>query len=97
MDDTASTQSHVASICSILSLRNIFYYLVGYLLLKFVYQVVYHRFFHPLKAFNGPFWASVTRLGFAWHNIKETEIETEWNWMKENGIQILFRVNTINR
>lgn len=47
-----------------------------YLLVKFCYQVVYYRLFHPLRKFPGPFWGSVTRLWITYHNIKGDEPET---------------------
>ncbi|KAF2842058.1 flavonoid 3',5'-hydroxylase [Patellaria atrata CBS 101060] len=50
---------------------------VGFLVcivIRAVYQVVYYRFFHPLRAFPGPFWGSVTRLWIAYHNFKATEL-----------------------
>lgn len=35
---------------------------LAYVAFRIVYQIVYYRFFHPLAAFPGPFWGSVTRL-----------------------------------
>ena len=45
----------------------------GYVLFGILYQIVYYRFFHPLRHFPGPFWGSVTRLWIAYHNVKGTE------------------------
>lgn len=60
--------------------------LVGYIALRFVYQIVYYRFFHPLSVFPGPFWGSVTRLWIAWHNLQETEVPTVHALAKEYGM-----------
>ncbi|KAE8153030.1 cytochrome P450 [Aspergillus avenaceus] len=59
--------------------------LLGYIALRFVYQIVYYRFFHPLSAFPGPFWGSVTRLWIAWHNLRETEVPTVHALTKKYG------------
>ncbi|KFY07806.1 hypothetical protein V492_06804 [Pseudogymnoascus sp. VKM F-4246] len=57
----------------------------GYLALRVLYQIVYYRFFHPLSKFPGPFWASVTRLWIAYHNIKEDEPYVEHELHKKYG------------
>jgi hypothetical protein len=72
MDDSKSTH-----ILSLLTPFNIFLALVAYVLFSAIYQIVYYRFFHPLRHFPGPFWASVTRLWVAYHNIKGDECEVE--------------------
>ncbi|KAF9891592.1 hypothetical protein FE257_003603 [Aspergillus nanangensis] len=59
--------------------------LVAYVAIKFLYQIVYYRFFHPLAAFPGPFWGSVTRLWIAWHNMNETELPTVYALTKKYG------------
>ena len=48
---------------------------VGYVLYSVLYQIVYYRFFHPLAAFPGPFWASVTRLWITYVNIRGQEAD----------------------
>ncbi|KAH7066573.1 cytochrome P450 [Paraphoma chrysanthemicola] len=55
------------------------------IVLPFVYQIVYYRFFHPLRHFPGPFWASVTRLWVAYHNIQRDECEVELALHKKHG------------
>jgi hypothetical protein len=50
---------------------------VSYIALRIAYQIIYYRFFHPLRHFPGPFWASVTRLWIAWHNYLGDECEVE--------------------
>lgn len=50
---------------------------LAYILYKVIAQVVYYRYFHPLRVFPGPFWASVTRLWIGWHCWRQTELETE--------------------
>ncbi|PLB47364.1 putative cytochrome P450 monooxygenase [Aspergillus steynii IBT 23096] len=47
---------------------------LAYVALRFLYQIVYYRFFHPLSVFPGPFWGTVTRLWITWHNLNETEL-----------------------
>lgn len=60
--------------------------LVVYVGLRFLYQIVYYRFFHPLSAFPGPFWGGVTRLWIAWHNLRETEVPTVHALTKKYGM-----------
>ncbi|KAF7617488.1 hypothetical protein AFLA_006409 [Aspergillus flavus NRRL3357] len=57
----------------------------AYVALRFAYQIVYYRFFHPLSVFPGPFWGSVTRLWIAWHNLRETEVPTVYALTKKYG------------
>lgn len=64
--------------------------LLAYIILRFVYQVVYYRFYHPLSVFPGPFWGSVTRLWIAWHNMRETELPTVYALTKKYGMMNLF-------
>lgn len=49
---------------------------LAYVVMSFGYQVIYYRFFHLLRNFPGPFWASVTRLWITYHNIKGDEPQT---------------------
>lgn len=58
---------------------------VSYIIFSIVYQIVYYRFFHPLSKFPGPFWASVTRLWIAYHNLKEDERFVEYELHKKYG------------
>jgi hypothetical protein len=53
--------------------------------LSVLYQIIYYRFFHPLRHFPGPFWASVTRLWIAYHNIKADECELELELHRQYG------------
>lgn len=74
--------------------------LVVYIVLRFLYQIVYYRFFHPLSAFPGPFWGSVTRLWIAWHNLQETEVPTVHALAKEYGMikipkQVSLEINVL--
>ncbi|KAL3480531.1 cytochrome P450 [Aspergillus californicus] len=57
----------------------------AYVVLKFIYQIVHYRFFHPLSAFPGPFWGSVTRLWIAWHNLNQTELPTVYELTEKHG------------
>ncbi|OJJ58310.1 hypothetical protein ASPSYDRAFT_32364 [Aspergillus sydowii CBS 593.65] len=68
-----------------LTLTNLVLGYLAYIVLKFIYQIVYYRFFHPLSAFPGPFWASVTRLWIAWHNVQETELAVVYEATKKYG------------
>lgn len=64
---------------------NVILGLVTYVVLQFVYQIVYYHFFHPLAKFPGPFWGGVTRLWIAWHNLRETELQTVYDLTKKYG------------
>ena len=59
---------------SILTPGNIILAIFAYYFLRLVIQSVYYRFFHPLSKFPGPFWASISRLWIAYHNLKEDEL-----------------------
>lgn len=56
------------------------------LVFRALHQIIYNRFFHPLSAFPGPFWASVTRLWGAYHDLKGDWIDLEWEELKKHGI-----------
>ena len=73
------------SLLALLTARNLFFLFVAYFILSWVEQIVRYRFFSPLRHFPGPFWASVTRLWIAYHNIKEDECETELALHKKHG------------
>lgn len=72
-------------ILSLVTVTNVVLGLIAYVALKFGYQIIYYRFFHPLSKFPGPFWGSVTRLWIAWHNLQETEVPTVYELTKEHG------------
>lgn len=76
------------ALISHLTVGNVFLGLVAYIAARFISQIVYYRFFHPLSAFPGPFWASVTRLWIAWHNLNETEVPTVHALAKQYGMRI---------
>lgn len=59
---------------SILTPGNIILAVFAYYFLRLVIESVYYRFFHPLSKFPGPFWASISRLWIAYHNLKEDEL-----------------------
>ena len=75
----------VPNVLSLLTVRNIFILFIAYIVLGWVEQIVRYRFFSPIRNFPGPFWASVTRLWIAYHNIKEDECETELALHKKQG------------
>ncbi|KAL2851696.1 cytochrome P450 [Aspergillus pseudodeflectus] len=68
-----------------LTVTNVILSFAAYVALKFLYQIIYCRFFHPLSVFPGPFWGSVTRLWIAWHNMNETELPTVYALTKKYG------------
>ncbi|KAE8165445.1 cytochrome P450 [Aspergillus tamarii] len=70
---------------SMFSVTHVILALGAYVVLRFAYQIVYYRFFHPLSVFPGPFWGSVTRLWIAWHNLRETEVATVYALTKRYG------------
>ncbi|KAL4943166.1 hypothetical protein BDV06DRAFT_211288 [Aspergillus oleicola] len=65
--------------------RNIFIALFVLLGVQFLYQFIYYRFFHPLRHYPGPFWASFTRLWQAYHFIKRDRLDLEWQAIKKYG------------
>ena len=73
---------------SLVTVTNIFLGLIAYILFCIVSQIVHYRFFHPLKEFPGPFWASVTRLWIAKQNLQETEYWTAYELTKKYGNSI---------
>ncbi|RYP71109.1 hypothetical protein DL771_005043 [Monosporascus sp. 5C6A] len=58
---------------------------LAYALWKVLWQIVYYRVFHPLSAFPGPFWGSVTRLWLTYHNVKEDECEVVQALHRKHG------------
>lgn len=70
---------------SLVTVTNVVFSIIAYVVLKFVYQIVHYRFLHPLSAFPGPFWASVTRLWIAKQNLQETEYLTVYGLSKKYG------------
>lgn len=72
-------------ILTLLTPFNILLLSVSAIVLSFLYQIIYYRFFHPLRHFPGPFWASCTRLWIAWHNILGDECALELALHKKYG------------
>jgi hypothetical protein len=70
---------------SYLTFFNIILSIATYFAATFIYQIVYYHFFHPLSIFPGPFWAGVTRLWIAWHNVRTTELTTTYELTKKYG------------
>lgn len=58
-------------------------------ILRVLYQVIHYRFFHPLSHFPGPFWASVTRLWIAYHNLMEDECAVFLKLHKIYGMRVM--------
>jgi cytochrome P450 len=76
------SQTQVASLVTPL---NVLFVVLSYVPLSFVYQIIYYRLFHPLRHFPGPFWASVTRLWIAYHNVQRDECEVELALHQKHG------------
>ncbi|KAF2816326.1 flavonoid 3',5'-hydroxylase [Mytilinidion resinicola] len=81
----SATEVDSPSILSKLTFGKFFLAFCAYLAFKALHQIVYYRFFHPLSKFPGPFWASVTRLWVAYHNVKEDERLLEYELHKRYG------------
>ena len=73
------------TLLSLLTIRNTFLLLTAYILYSFLSQFIRYRLLSPIRAFPGPFWASITRLWIAYHNIKEDECEVELALHKKHG------------
>ncbi|KAK3112206.1 hypothetical protein LTR53_011770 [Teratosphaeriaceae sp. CCFEE 6253] len=73
------------ALSSILSPRAIFAIAGAALLLSWLEQAIRYRFLSPLRHFPGPFWASITRLWIAYHNIKGDECEVELALHRRHG------------
>ncbi|KAL4816671.1 putative P450 monooxygenase [Aspergillus spinulosporus] len=81
-----SSLSHVFSTgLHSLNASTILLTLVTVIILQFLCQIIYYKFFHPLRHYPGPFWASVTRLWSAWHYFRGTETELLWQAVKKYG------------
>ncbi|KAJ5721021.1 P450 monooxygenase [Penicillium malachiteum] len=75
----------LAGAFEVVTITNIFLSVIGLLVIQFLYQIVYYRFFHPLKRYPGPFWASVTRIWQAWHFFQGSELDSQWQAVKKYG------------
>lgn len=72
-----SSSEEAAHLLTLLTPLTIVRVVLAFVLSSFLYQIIYYRFFHPLRHFPGPFWASVTRLWVAYHNTLGDECELE--------------------
>ncbi|KAL3462800.1 putative P450 monooxygenase [Aspergillus heterothallicus] len=59
--------------------------LIGCFLVHCLWHIIYYRYFHELRHFPGPFWASVTRLWYTWHFFNGTQTEAEWKAVQKYG------------
>ncbi|KAJ5703679.1 P450 monooxygenase [Penicillium malachiteum] len=75
----------LANMFKLVTISNIFFSMMGLIVIQFLSQIVYYRLFHPLKRFPGPFWASVTRLWQAWHFVRGNELNAQWQAVKKYG------------
>jgi hypothetical protein len=82
---------------SYFTVKNALLFLLAYIALSAIYQVIRYRFFHPLSKFPGPFWGSVTRLWFAYRNLIGDEndvcMELHKQYGKSSGLQYSLTVN----
>ncbi|KAI5201748.1 hypothetical protein AUEXF2481DRAFT_694334 [Aureobasidium subglaciale EXF-2481] len=78
-------QSRASASLSLITFSNLVLAILGYVVTRVIYQIVYYRWFHPLSKFPGPFWASVTRLWIAYHNLKEDEPMVAFELHKKYG------------
>lgn len=84
MSSTSETP-HLLHLLALLTPLNLLLAVSSLPILSLTYQIIYYRFFHTLRHFPGPFWASVTRLWIAYHNILGDECETELSLHKKYG------------
>ncbi|KAK3709860.1 hypothetical protein LTR37_010690 [Vermiconidia calcicola] len=75
----------LSDLLSFLTIRNLSFLILAYFIFSWLEQIIRYRFFSPIRNFPGPFWASVTRLWIAYHNLKEDECETELALHKKYG------------
>lgn len=86
--DSKSEGGIFSPIIAKLTVGNFFLLILVYITFQVIKQIVYYRFFSPIKDFPGPFWASVTRLWLAWHNLQATEVKTEQALHEKYGVCI---------
>ena len=89
------SEAFPAAFLSLLSFRTLFLFIITYFASKVLYQGIYYRFFHPLRGFPGPFWASVTRLWIAYRNVKADEHLVEYELHKKHG-KLHYAANSLN-
>ncbi|KAF2458809.1 flavonoid 3',5'-hydroxylase [Lineolata rhizophorae] len=75
----------VSGLLAYLTAGNVCLVFLAYITYCVLSQIIYYRFFHPLAKFPGPFWASVTRLWIAYHNVKADEYLLEHELHKKYG------------
>ncbi|QSZ30214.1 hypothetical protein DSL72_004736 [Monilinia vaccinii-corymbosi] len=79
----------LAIVLSYLTLANVFMLLLCLIIVPFLNQVVYYRFFHPLRQYPGPFWGTVTRLWYTYQSYNQTELTVYENLFKESKAPVL--------
>ncbi|KAH8661686.1 cytochrome P450 [Tricladium varicosporioides] len=67
------------------TLENAIACFAAFIAYNIIAQIIYYRFFHPLRKFPGPFWASVTRLWLGYHCFMETELPTIYKLHQKYG------------
>ncbi|CAD6448794.1 e5128983-b8c8-4d3b-b1ee-a357e9a4f09f [Sclerotinia trifoliorum] len=85
--ENSQTISSVVS--SYLTFANLILLILGWIIVPFLYQIIYYRFFHPLRLYPGPFWGTVTRLWYAFQSFNQTELTTYQNLFEETKAPVL--------
>lgn len=70
---------------SLATARNVIFVILLYLPFILLCQIINYRFFHPLRHYPGPFWASVSRLWLAWHHYCGSELQVQWALVQKYG------------
>ncbi|KAL4808171.1 putative P450 monooxygenase [Aspergillus unguis] len=68
-----------------ITVSTVFLSIAALIVVQFVYQIIYYRFFHPLRHYPGPFWAGVTRIWGAYHYLMCDEAQVYWNAVQKYG------------
>ncbi|KAF7192036.1 Cytochrome P450 monooxygenase [Pseudocercospora fuligena] len=70
---------------AVLNLHSLCLALLAFLAGAFVAKYIQYRILSPLRSFPGPFWASITRLWLAYHNLQENECQVELELHRRHG------------
>ncbi|ESZ92863.1 putative cytochrome P450 monooxygenase [Sclerotinia borealis F-4128] len=84
-----NSQTISARVSSYLNLGNLLWLLLAWILVPFLYQIIYYRFFHPLRQYPGPFWGTVTRLWYTYQSYNQTELTTYQNLFEKTKAPVL--------
>jgi hypothetical protein len=73
------------AVADLWTFKNLFLVILAFISYKALAQIIYYRFFHPLRKFPGPFLASITRLWIGWHCWRQTELQTIYKLHEKYG------------